>query len=337
MRILKKTTVLLLLVYSLSSYSQVSISDKENQQPHPSAVLDLISNDKGFLMTRLTESQRDAVANPSEALMIFNKTKKCIEIWVDGSWHEIYCLESEDPIEEYCDGLEEVTFMYNGQEVTYRTVGSTKTGYCWLDRNLGAVSYDEGDPDTHGPSSKTDINFYGDIFQWGRADDGHQVINWIDSENSDGDEQNRETSILATNDQPGHANFIKSTHDDEFDWRTDNNTNRWNADPIVNNPCPDGWRVPTEQEWANEAGFDDNGWSNSDDAFASDLKLTVAGFRDFEFGALRRTGDRGLYWSSTVSDGATCSMLILFDDDLAMMDISGGRAGGDSVRCIKDN
>ncbi len=60
-------------------------------------------------------------------------------------------------------GVDDVTFTYNGEMVTYGTVESE--GRCWMDRNLGAVSYNEEDPTTHEPSSKDDHNFYGDLFQ----------------------------------------------------------------------------------------------------------------------------------------------------------------------------
>ncbi len=67
-------------------------------------------------------------------------------------------------------GESTVTFTYNGEEVTYGTVW--RNGLCWLDRNLGA------DPMPFVPADdatgNTDTRLYGDLFQWGRGDDGHQ-------------------------------------------------------------------------------------------------------------------------------------------------------------------
>jgi hypothetical protein len=45
-----------------------------------SAVLDLQSNQKGFLLPRLTQGQRDAIPAPAMGLMIFNTSKQCIEV-----------------------------------------------------------------------------------------------------------------------------------------------------------------------------------------------------------------------------------------------------------------
>ena len=48
--------------------------------PDSSAVLDLFSTDKGFLLTRLTTSQRDAINNPANGLMIYNNTSYEVQI-----------------------------------------------------------------------------------------------------------------------------------------------------------------------------------------------------------------------------------------------------------------
>lgn len=44
------------------------------------------------------------------------------------------------------------------------------TGRTWEDRNLGA---------DHVASSVTDYTAYGSLFQWGRAADGHEVVEWL--------------------------------------------------------------------------------------------------------------------------------------------------------------
>ncbi|MDX2305826.1 MAG: hypothetical protein NW226_23665 [Microscillaceae bacterium] len=47
--------------------------------PDPSALLDLQSNNTGFLMPRMNIAQRDAIANPAKGLMIFNLESLCLE------------------------------------------------------------------------------------------------------------------------------------------------------------------------------------------------------------------------------------------------------------------
>jgi len=78
-----------------------------------------------------------------------------------------------------------VTFTYNGEEVTYGFV--EKHGLHWMDRNLGA---------TQVPTASDDELGYGDLFQWGRLDDGHQV------------RTSNTTTTLSTSDVPGHDDFI---------------------------------------------------------------------------------------------------------------------------------
>ncbi len=63
--------------------------------PDSSAVLDIQSTSHGVLFPRLSTTQRDAIANPAEGLMIYNTTTKCLEINlgmpVSPSWIAIKC------------------------------------------------------------------------------------------------------------------------------------------------------------------------------------------------------------------------------------------------------
>ena len=54
--------------------------------PDPSAVLDVFSGDKGFLMPRLSTAQRNAITAPAEGLLILNTTTGCINVYYGGSW-----------------------------------------------------------------------------------------------------------------------------------------------------------------------------------------------------------------------------------------------------------
>jgi len=99
-----------------------------------------------------------------------------------------------------------VTFTYNGNTVTYGIINSTTTGKKWLDRNLGASAV---------PASVNDYQNYGDLFQWGRDKDGHQLINRTGPTDADatgvtgftpyGDPPNYSFSLT---DNPGHSKFI---------------------------------------------------------------------------------------------------------------------------------
>jgi len=183
------------------------------------------------------------------------------------------------------------------------------TGKIWMDRNLGASQV---------ATSSTDANAYGDLYQWGRAADGHQL------------RTSSTITTLSSSDAPGHGNFI-TNNSIPFDWRSPQNDNLWQGLSGTNNPCPSGYRLPTEAEFSAEYGI----WSsnNSAGAFASPLKLPVAGYRDHNSGSLNNFGSLGYYWSSTVN--STNSRSLYFSSSTAYM-YSNYRSAGNPVRCIKD-
>jgi len=194
------------------------------------------------------------------------------------------------------------------------TVGPTDvynptTGEVWMDRNLGASQV---------ATSSTDAAAYGDLYQWGRAADGHES------------RTSGTTSTLSTTDDPGHGDFI-TNGSSPYDWRNPQNDNLWQGVSGTNNPCPGGYRLPTEAEWeAERASWSSN---NAAGAFASPLKLPVAGYRHSSDGSLGYVGSGGYYWSSTV-DG-TRSRSLSFGSSNAFVS-SNYRALGFSVRCLKD-
>lgn len=57
--------------------------------PHPSAILDITSTNKGLLPPRMTNAQRNLIASPSEGLMIYNTDTDCINIYEVGKWISI--------------------------------------------------------------------------------------------------------------------------------------------------------------------------------------------------------------------------------------------------------
>ena len=178
-----------------------------------------------------------------------------------------------------------------------------------MDRNLGASQV---------ATSSTDEQAYGDLYQWGRRSDGHQCRN------------SATTATLSSVDQPAHGSFI-TTNSGNHDWRSPQNNNLWQGINGTNNPCPTGYRLPTETEINAER----LSWSanTSLGAFASPLKLPMAGYRYRSNGSLLDVGFLGFYWSSTVS--GTYSRFLYFGSSSAGMSTF-TRADGYSVRCLKD-
>ena len=188
-------------------------------------------------------------------------------------------------------------------------VTNPTTGKTWMDRNLGA---------SQAATSSTDDAAYGDLYQWGRRSDGHQC------------RTSPTTATLSSIDQPAHGNFI-TIGSTPYDWLSPQNVNLWQGVNGVNNPCPSGYRIPTEPELEAER----LSWSanTSAGAFASALKLPMAGRRYNGSGSLYDVGTTGYYWSSAVS-GANSRTLFFFSSTTNMLTYY--RANGLSVRCLKD-
>jgi len=261
----------------------------------PNAALDVTSTTNGFLPPRMTTTQRDAIASPAVGLVIFNTTTNCLNFY-GGLWIEICGTGG------YPSGA---VFCGSGGTAVVDVTNPT-TGKIWMDRNLGA---------TQVATSSTDANSYGDLYQWGRGADGHQC------------RTSATTSTLSSTDQPGHGDFILTGPD----WRSSANTNLWQGVNGVNNPCPSGYRIPTETELnAERLSWSSN---NSAGAFASPLKLPLAGYRGSYPPAINNVGTYGFYWSSTVS--STNSRSLFFDSSSAVMGTNYRRFGY-SVRCLKD-
>ena len=210
-------------------------------------------------------------------------------------------------------------------EVTNPTTGKT-----WMDRNLGAEQV---------ATSTTDSKSFGDLYQWGRGADGHQCRN------------STEQTGRSTNDQPGHNRFITVTRASTTtnDWRINQNNNLWQGVTGINNPCPQGFRLPTDVE----ARAERLTWSSQSHvgAFNSVLKLPLAGYRDIngDILATAQGSEYGFIWTS--SDSGTSpteadSYIQYKSDALAYNDTGDkpasafenpyDRARGYSVRCIKN-
>ncbi len=201
------------------------------------------------------------------------------------------------------------TWSNNVNVGNYGTVTNPITGKTWLDRNLGASQV---------ATSSTDAAAFGDLYQWGRAADGHEKRN------------SATYSGTASTWVPG----LFSNHLSKFivpfgDWlATAYTKNLWEE----NNPCPSGFRVPTISELYKEMKT----WSseNYQGAYDSLLKLPTSCFRSATTGALF-LGNHVKLWSSTINP---------VTDEVYILDVSFTtatvpnfieKAEGNSIRCIQ--
>jgi len=252
-----------------------------------------------------------------------------------------------------------------GQSV--KTVGGGwLTFMCY---NLGAADTLQFLSPTQQAYYSKPVDEYGDLYQWGRVADGHQLrtsqsypTNNATPENGavsgsdlDGDGQVASTSAA-------YKKFIKNNDATTFyDWRSPQVDILWyNGSKTVNDPCPDGWRVPTGVELQSiinggiTSAVSINGSYNSlsgnrwqwvstaspgylvtpSGSSSPTLFLPAAGYRTYNNSAVSFVGTNGYYWGGSVN-GPNASSLN-FSTSTVYPDNPTYRAFGFSVRCVTE-
>ena len=203
---------------------------------------------------------------------------------------------------------------------------------------------------------------YGKLYQWGRKyGRGYNGNLWDVSGNSIGEysdafvsEQETGPVDLATGQSSSNSNKFYYNSSSPYDWCSSMNDELWNSgneeNPVKTeyDPCPVGWRVPTDAEldelnnnyssWTT----DDNGQSgrwfsgpNSYTATVPQVFFPAAGYSEF-ISWLR--GAVGKYWSSRPSLNASIYITFLsFGNSYVSENVGNPRQRGQSVRCVQDD
>ncbi|MEM6299993.1 MAG: hypothetical protein AAF740_15000, partial [Bacteroidota bacterium] len=77
-----------------NAFAQVGINST-NADPDNSAMLDISSTDKGILIPRMTTSEREAINNPAEGLLVFDNTTNTFWYYVI-TWQEIRSVDNQN-------------------------------------------------------------------------------------------------------------------------------------------------------------------------------------------------------------------------------------------------
>jgi uncharacterized protein (TIGR02145 family) len=292
-----------LFIISNNLFAQVGINT-DNNEPDPSAMLDVNSSSKGMLIPRMTQAQIGAITNPANGLQVFCTTDSKIYIYIatEMLWKEVaygtgtilppFSCGSSITINHVASTVAPVN-----KTVIYGTITNIpgEPSKCWITSNLGADHQATSANDATEPSA-------GWYWQFNRKQ-GYK---------HDGTSRTPNTT------------WIYPINED-FDWQ------------IANDPCSielgTYWRIPTYTEWNNvdEIG----GWTNWNGPWSSGLKLHAAGFLGNQDGSLHTCGINGFYRSSAQASTEQ-GWSISFNSGNSGM---GGflKNPGFSLRCIRDS
>jgi len=192
-------------------------------------------------------------------------------------------------------------------------------------------------------TGNTDSTVYGATYQWGRVADGHQLRTSQSFPTNNTAAESDPRTLLDANGQvmstdSAYGKFVKNNLA-PYDWRTPQDNNLWNGTYPSNNPCPSGFRVPTQAEWAGVNTNNTHTWVGDGYTFTSDstryaLFLPAAGYRGSTNSAFNAVGAYGYYWSSTVA--GTNAYNLYFNSTTVNPANNTNRANGFSVRCVAE-
>src|SRR5574344_2401560 len=194
---------------------------------------------------------------------------------------------------------------------------------------------------------------YGKLYQWGRK--YGQGYDSNDATYPSGDNIVAGPVALSVGEDAANADkfFTNTASATYYDWLSPQNGTLWNSGtetvPVrtENDPCPTGWRIPTQTElYALIGNADGKGnWTTKDGqngrwfdgttgtTQTSGVFLPAAGFWYYVGGGYNRL-TYGTYWSST-SVSQNAYFLSFFDSETKMKN-DFARAYGLAVRCVKN-
>lgn len=229
-------------------------------------------------------------------------------------------------------GIPDRNFGNGTHDFLYLPVADAN-GRIWLNHNLGAHYTDINHNAfnlAQEPTNISDRNAFGSHVQWGRYTDGHELINWS--------APSHVNPILSSTASSITPNSNRYYYGSSANWYSGTNNTLWQGVNGKNNPCPIGFRLPSEAEI--NAMKTAEGITNAATAFSSNLKITAAGGVHYTNGAIVQYGQSPsaagdiFWWSSSLSSSNPTGYARINNIEGSNFDFA--RRDGLTVRCTLD-